>query len=45
MLEVYTKMTNIWERQELGEDFEMSKQSEVASATTNTDEIVEIEIT
>ena len=43
MLEVYTKMSNIWERHELGEDSEISKKSEVASATTSRDEIVEIE--
>ena len=42
MLEVYTKMSNIWERHELGEDLEMSKKSEVAYVTTIREEIVEI---
>ena len=43
MLEVFNKMSKIWERHELGEEFEMCKQSEIASDTTCGDEIVEIE--
>ena len=43
MLEVFNKMNGICERYELGEDFEMYKQSEIASATTSKDEIVETE--
>ena len=29
MLKVYIKMSNIWERHELGEDFGVSKQSDI----------------
>ena len=43
MLEVFNKMSYIWERHGLDEDFEMCKQSEIASSTTGGDEIVEIE--
>ena len=43
MLEMYTKMSNIWERHELAKDLEMLKKSEVASVTTSKDKIVEVE--
>ncbi|KAI4297387.1 hypothetical protein L6164_037280 [Bauhinia variegata] len=43
MLEIYNKMSKIWERHEMNEDSKTSMQTEVTSVSSGGDEIVELE--